>query len=452
VSLFRRLLLALIVGILAGAVSTLGTARAADPSNDEFWDTPPVQWGLLQVGAPAAWTTSTGAGITVGLVDSGVEATHEDLVGKVVGGADCVGSKGNEAACTPGGTSDTLGHGTHVAGIVAALTNNGIGVASVAPGAQILSVQAVGADGSGTDAEVGAGIRWVVDHGASVVNLSLGAEGTRVAFGPGFSSAVEYAWSHGAIPVVAAGNSAQSPNYGSLHMVVVAGTTPGGQLASYSNHVDGAQWGVAAPGGAADGNPFDDIVSTYKGNSYAAIAGTSMATAHVSGALALLRAKGYTRDDAVPRLLTTAVPCAGCGSGRVDAAAAVGAGAAPPPAVPPGGGGNGSTTPGSATIVGPAPNARPASNAPPRAAVPRTTASPTTAATQPPATVTSTTTPLPDIGDIALGSPPSLPVQVNNAGPRSSGSSDRAIAVGLALTGLLGAGACLGVRAWRRGT
>jgi len=450
-SLPRRLFAALVVGILAAVVSTFGVARAADPSNDDFWDTPPVQWGLLQVGAPAAWTTSTGTGAIVGVVDSGIEATHEDLIGKVVGGADCVGSNGNEAACAPGGTTDTVGHGTHVAGIVAAVTNNGIGVASMAPDAHLLSVRAVDSGGAGTDAEVGAGIRWVVDHGASVVNLSLGAEGTRVAFGPGFSSAVEYAWSHGAIPVVAAGNSAQSPNYGSLHMIVVAGTTPSGQLASYSNRVDGAHWGVAAPGGASDGNPYDDIVSTYKGDSYATIAGTSMATAHVSGALALLRAKGYGRDDAVQRLLSTAVPCGGCGSGRIDAAAAVGAGSAPPPAVPPGGGGNGSTTPGSATVIGPAPNSKPVANAPARRAAPRATTTTTFAVTQPPATVTSTTSLL-EPPDIALGSPPPLPVQIHDAGPRGGGGSDRTIAVGLALTGLLGAGAALGVRAWKRGT
>src|SRR5438477_2101090 len=320
--------------------------------------------------------------MTVGVVDSGIEANHEDLAGKVVSGVDCVGSSGNPAACGPGGTTDVIGHGTHVAGIIGAITNNGIGVASMAPDAHLLSAQAVGSDGSGTDADVGAAIRWVVDHGASVVNLSLGAEGSsRVAFGPSFSSGVEYAWAHGAIPVVAAGNSAQaSPNFGSLHMIVVAATTPGGQLASYSNHADSAMWGVAAPGGASDGNPYDDIVSTYKGDAYATIAGTSMAAAHVSGAVALLRAKGVSPADAVQRLLGTAVGCAGCGRGRIDAAAAVGAGAAPAPAPPPGGGGAGAAPPGSATVVGAAPQARPVSNAPAKPARPRATTTPTTVA------------------------------------------------------------------------
>jgi subtilisin family serine protease len=427
-------------------------ARAAEPSNDYFWDNPPVQWGLLQVGAPEAWTASTGAGITVGVVDSGIDAGHEDLAGKVVDGADCVGSNGNPAACGPGGTTDSIGHGTHVAGIIAAVTNNGIGVASMAPDAHLVSARAVRSDGSGTDADVGAAIRWVVDHGASVVNLSLGAEATsRVAFGPGFSSGVEYAWSHGAVPVVAAGNSSQSPNFGNLHMIVVAATGPTGAVAGYSNHLTGAHWGVAAPGGASDGNQLDDVVSTYPGNMYATIAGTSMSAAHVSGEVALLRAKGYSRDDAVQRVLATAVPCDGCGAGRIDAAAAVGAGAAPPPSPAPGGGGGSSGAPGAATVIGS--RARTQSAAPAR---PRTTTAPPS--TAPPTTVAVTApepTPSTSGGPVeaALGRPWPGQVQVRNA-PAGGKSSSRLIPIGLAVIGLAGAGAgaAFGMRAWRRGT
>jgi hypothetical protein len=322
----------------------------------------------------------------------------------------------------------------------------------MAPDAHLVSARAVSGDGSGTDADVGAAIRWVVDHGASVVNLSLGAEATsRVAFGPGFSSGVEYAWSHGAVPVVAAGNSSQSPNFGNLHMIVVAATGPTGALAGYSNHLTGAHWGVAAPGGASDGNPYDDVVSTYPGNMYATIAGTSMSAAHVSGAIALLRAKGYGRDDAVQRLLATAVRCDGCGTGRIDAAAAVGAGAAPPPSAAPGGGGVGSAPPGSATFVGPAPKARPTAAVPPRPAARPTTAPPTTvAATAPPSTPTTSGGPVEE----ALGSPWPGQVQVRNAPSSSGASSSRLVPIGLAVIGLAGAGAgaAFGMRAWRRGT
>jgi subtilisin family serine protease len=444
----RRVLTAVVVGALATIGSSLVGAGAAPPSNDYFWDHPPVQWGLLQVGAPAAWTASTGAGVTVGVVDSGIDAGHEDLAGKVVDGADCVGSNGNPALCQPGGTADPNGHGTHVAGIIAAITNNGIGVASMAPDAHLVVARVVDTNGSGTDSDVGAGIRWVVDHGASVVNLSLGAEATsRVAFGPGFSSGVEYAWSHGAIPVVAAGNSAQTPNFGSLHMIVVAATTPTGQLASYSNHLGNALWGVAAPGGAADTNAGDDVVSTYPGNMYATIAGTSMSAAHVSGALALVRAKGLGRDEAVQQLLNTAVACGGCGRGRIDAAAAVGAGPAPPPSPPPAAPG-GSTSPGAATFVGAAPKARPAAAPRPKTAANRTTTPSTTV----PATAPPTSAPPPTSGaavEAALGAP--WPGQVRVEIPPASGrqSSSRLVPIGLALTGLLGAGGALGLRALR---
>ena len=440
----RRVLVAAAIGVLAMAAPQAG-ARASGPSNDYFWSNPPVQWGLLQVGAPAAWTASTGAGITVGVVDSGIDAGHEDLAGKVVDGGDCVGSGGNPAGCGPGGTTDSIGHGTHVAGIIAATTNNGIGVASMAPDAHLVIARAVGNDGSGSDADVGAAIRWVVDHGAAVVNLSLGAESTsRVAFGPGFSSAVEYAWSHGAVPVVAAGNSSETPNFGSLHMIVVAATTPTGQVASYSNHLDSARWGVAAPGGAADNNPFDDVVSTYTGNTYATIAGTSMSAAHVSGALALLRAKGFSQDDAVQRLLATAVPCAGCGAGRLDAAAAVGVGPSAPPAPPPGGGGAGSGAPGSATVVGPRARTQSAAGTSPRTATPATTVAPTTTVvTAPTSTPPTSSGPVED----ALGTPWPGQVRVNDAPPSGDGSS-RALPVGIAMAGMAGVGMALGLRAW----
>ncbi|MBV8979891.1 MAG: S8 family serine peptidase [Acidimicrobiia bacterium] len=451
-SFWRRVPAALALGVLAGGLSSLAVARAAGPSNDYFWDNPPVQWGLLQVGAPAAWGASTGAGVNVGIVDSGVDASHEDLAGKVVDGANCVGSNGNEGLCTSGGTTDVVGHGTHVAGIIAALTGNGIGVASMAPDAHLISAQAVDSGGSGSDADVGAAIRWVVDHGAGVVNLSLGAEATsRVAFGPGFSSAVEYAWSHGAVPVVAAGNSAQTPNFGSLHILVVTATTPNGDVASYSNHVDRATWAVAAPGGAADGNPYHDIVSTYPNNSYATIAGTSMATAHVSGEVALLLAKGYSASGAVQRVLATAVPCTGCGSGRIDAAAALGVGSAPAPSAPPGLGG-GAGPPGAATVVGPPPRSVPASRAAPRAAAPRPTAAPTTVTTEPPSPAP-TTTSEPGPVEAALGGPWPGQVRIDDTGGNGGAGSNRAAAIGFAVVGLAGAAGALGVRLVRlRGT
>src|SRR5205814_1836319 len=131
----------------AWATVTVAPASAALPSNDFFWDHAPTQWGLLQVAAPGAWAVSTGTGVTIGIVDSGIDAGHQDLAGKLVGGADCIGTLGDAAACQPGG-ADVVGHGTHVAGIAAADTNNGLGVAGMAPGAHLLSARVVGGDGS----------------------------------------------------------------------------------------------------------------------------------------------------------------------------------------------------------------------------------------------------------------------------------------------------------------
>jgi subtilisin family serine protease len=234
-------------------------------------------------------------------------------------------------------------------------------------------------------------------------------------------------------------------------MIVVAATTPTGDVASYSNHVDRASWAVAAPGGASDGNPYHDIVSTYPNNSYATIAGTSMATAHVSGEVALLVAKGYSASAAVQRVLATAVPCTGCGTGRIDAAAALGVGSAPAPSAPPGGAAGGGP-PGSATVVGPAPRTVPAASAAPRPATPRPRAAPTTAPTEPPSSAPTTTTE-PGSVEAALGAPWPGQVQINDEGGGGRGTSDRTVPIGFAVVGLIGAAGALGVRLARlRGT
>ncbi len=327
-----------LVVVVASALLAL-IALPAQASDDALFA---QQWALQKIGAPAAWASSTGAGVRIGIVDTGVDLTHEDLAGKVVAGTSCVGSDGDPARCT-GSPQDDQGHGTHVAGIAAAIKDNHVGIAGVAPDAQLVVAKVLGANGSGTTDDINAGIRWVVDHGARVVNLSLGDPNFLLTslHGTELSAGVEYAWAHGAGPVVAAGNTNPdglgllgSSDYGSLDAIVVGATGPGDQVAPYSSPLGNAKWGILAPGGLGGGTPAVDILSTIwkKGqrNQYAAMAGTSMAAPHVTGAVALLLAEGYSPQAAVERLLTTADHAVACGltsghcAGRLDVARAAG--------------------------------------------------------------------------------------------------------------------------------
>jgi hypothetical protein len=330
--LFRsRLSTAAILAALVALALPPGAARAAgDPERSR-------QWGLTTIGVPAAWSSSTGAGVRIGIVDSGVDLAHEDLASKVVANAGCIGTTGDPARCTAGGGQDDFGHGTHVSGIAAAATGNGIGIAGVAPDAQLVVAKVLTDQGSGDINDVNAGIKWVVDHGAKVVNLSLGQDSVLTGLlGSSLDVGVEYAWSHGAIPVLAAGNSnlfgLGSADYGEMNAVVVGATGRNDTMAGYSSPVGNAKWALVAPGGdGISSKPENDIYSTWwesgKRDQYKAEAGTSMATPHVSGTLALLLARGLTPQAAVDTLLATADRRVQCGSncrGRLDAAAALG--------------------------------------------------------------------------------------------------------------------------------
>jgi subtilisin family serine protease len=364
-------------------------AAPAWASNDTYFER---QWALQQVRAPQAWTVSTGAGVTLGIVDTGVDLGHPDLAGKVVASSDCVGHP-----CTDGGGQDTHGHGTLVSGIAAGVTNNGKGVAGVAPDAKLVVAKVLNANGEGRVDDINAGIRWVVDHGARVVNLSLGDPNFFVTslVGTPLRAGIEYAWSKGAVPVLAAGNYAKgagdlgSENYGNLDAVVVGATDASGAVPSYSSAIGTAKWGLVAPGGAGTGGPDANVISTWPlsfgGSGYASAGGTSMAAPHVAGALALLLAQGLGPNAAISRLLATAtkVSCGrGC-QGRLDAASAVGAGA----------------------------NAAPAAAAPPRTTAPQASAGPpsrstTTSAPRPPASTSTTSPPSAAGGDpTALAAP-----------------------------------------------
>jgi subtilisin family serine protease len=279
------------------------------------------QWGLARIRAESAWARTTGAGVRIGIVDTGVDLGHEDLAGKVVAAASCVGSAGRPAACG-GSVQDSDGHGTHVAGIVAAIRGNGKGGAGVAPGAALVVAKVFSPGRVATTADVVAGIEWVVDHGARVVNLGLGD--SDMVFvpgpgGPGLRAGLDYAWVRGAVPVLAAGRYGRlgvdldDPASHGLHAIVVGATGPDNTEARYSTPTGAANLAVLAPGGGDNGpGVFSSDWVQRRANTYAFRSGTAMAAAHVAGAVALLLAEGYNGRGAVERLLSTAdgtVPC-----------------------------------------------------------------------------------------------------------------------------------------------
>ncbi|HEX4901493.1 MAG TPA: S8 family serine peptidase [Acidimicrobiales bacterium] len=256
------------------------------------------QWNIERVGAPAS-----AAGVLIAVVDTGVDASHPALAGRVEPAIDLVGGTGG----------DPNGHGTHVAG-TAAGADAGCGNIGVAPDARVLPVRVLDANGDGNASVVADGIRRAADHQPTpaVINLSLGADVVVRNLGEsGLEEAIEYAWAKGAIPVLAAGNtqlvgSLFSSGYGDVPAVVVTATDNRDRSPSYANGVGTARWGIAAPGGDGSSEEGRDILSAFPGRRCALNAGTSMAVPHVSGALAALRASGLGPRAAVDRLLSTA--------------------------------------------------------------------------------------------------------------------------------------------------
>lgn len=429
VSPAARLTLAIVLfGALVGSGAALGPGAApALASDDPFF---PMQWNLAQVKAEPAWSHSTGAGVTIGIVDTGVDSGHPDLAGKVDATANCIGG-----TCRSGNADDGHGHGTIVAGIAAADTGNGRGIAGVAPDAHLVVAKAVDDEGRGDVNDITAGVKWVVDHGARVVNLSLGDPNFLLTslLGTPLRPGIDYAWSHGAVPVLASGNEnvglldLGSSNYGTLNAIVVGATDRSGGVASYSSAVGNAKWGLVAPGGSGGGTG-EDVLSTYPGGRYAWVAGTSMAAPHVSGAVALLLSQGLSPTAAIQRLLSTADRSVKCGTGcqgRLDIAAAVGSG-------------SGATVPG--------PPATPATTVPVAAAAAATT-TPRSAAT--PATTTSTPTTVPKTTESTTVHPEQRTLA---AGPldRSDGGARNPAVLVLAFALLGAAGCAAGLVGWSR--
>nr|MBA3300706.1 S8 family serine peptidase [Thermoleophilaceae bacterium] len=283
----RRLLLTLVPMVLL--------APAAQASNDPLY---PQQWNLAMVESDAAHAVTRGAGATVAVVDTGFTPGHPDLGGRMVGGFDFVDNDGDP--------TDGEGHGTHVSGIIVANENNGIGVGSVAPEARLLAVRVLDDEGSGSNADVQAGIDYAVKQGADVINLSLGPDIFGTLLG-GSDPAIDRALDAGVVVVAAAGNSAaplcQNPS-GQGRLLCVGAVDRGRQRSSFSSF--GFGLGLMGPGGSGSSATGEDVLSTLKNGGYGEMAGTSQAAPHVAGVAALLASSGVKGQAAVRRILATA--------------------------------------------------------------------------------------------------------------------------------------------------
>jgi subtilisin family serine protease len=237
-----------------------------------------LEWGVDRIDADLAWTTSTGSGVKVAIIDTGIDKNHADLVGNLKGGVNFV-SKGRKAVDVNKWDDDN-GHGTHVAGIVAAVDNE-IGVIGVAPEANLWAIKALDRNGSGYISDVIAGIDWSIDNGMDVINMSLGTSSDIQAL----HDAVDAAYGAGIVLVAAAGNSGDGDGITSEvvypakynSVIAVAATAFDDSTPTWS--AEGAEVELAAPG--------VNIRSTWKDGGYNTISGTSMAAPHVAGAVAL---------------------------------------------------------------------------------------------------------------------------------------------------------------------
>ena len=265
------------------------------------------QWALGKIGVSDLWDTSTGNEVLVAILDTGIDDEHLELAGQVTAEVDFTSSSS---------PSDQHGHGTHVAGIIAA-KRDGTDVTGIAYDCSLLNVKIADDTGSCQMTALIEGINWAVDRGASVINISIEFREPS----PELAEAVNYAWSQGSLVIAAAGNNGDgSPVYPAYydHCLAVAATTQNDELAPLSNHSDWVD--VAAPGFS--------IYSTVPDNGYSYKSGTSFACAYVSGLAALLydivtdsNGDGKLNDEVRAAIEggCEEISARGVGGGRIDA-------------------------------------------------------------------------------------------------------------------------------------
>ncbi|HBF39549.1 MAG TPA: hypothetical protein DDW50_19795 [Firmicutes bacterium] len=280
--------------------------------NDAYYATDQI-WSSYALNLPNAWNVQTGSsGIVVAVVDSGV-APHEDLnAANFVDGYDFVGNDSDPSDTDPSTDEDNrYSHGTHVAGIIAAMANNNKGIAGICwNSVKIMPVRVIGDNGTGSFDVIASGIQWAVDHGANVINLSFGSESSNAPDSSTIKVAINNALTKGIIVVAAAGNESHYVDFPANYTGVIAVAALGSnlQLASYSNY--GPEVKVCAPGG--DGENFVDygyqmILSTSYDKEehapcYVWMSGTSMAAPYISGIAALMLSQGISPAEVTTRI------------------------------------------------------------------------------------------------------------------------------------------------------
>ena len=273
-----------------------------------------TQWPLERIHAlPVTWNAGPGSPVLVAVLDTGIDKDHEDLAGRVAVEIDFSGSS----------PADVYGHGTPIAGIIAADAANGLGVTGLAPDSLLLNVKVADDDGRCRLSALAEGIIWAVDHGALVINVSIEMKDASAIL----EDAVDYAWDCGALVIAAAGNDGSSvPVYPAacVNSLAVTAVQESGALAPLANYGDWVD--CAAPG--------LEIYAALPGDNYGYKHGTSFATAYVSGLAALLfsmaadtNGNGFLNDEVLRAIESgcDGIPLDGTGHGMINVPASVAA-------------------------------------------------------------------------------------------------------------------------------
>lgn len=277
---------------------SFSTAKLTDEELKE------MPWGIKRVNAYKAWDYTTGKDVKVAVIDTGIDYNHTDLASNYVGGYNAV-----NASKPP---LDDQGHGTHVAGTIAAVKDLK-GVVGVAPNVKLYAVKVLDSNGSGQYSWIIDGIQWAVNNKMNVVNMSLGGPSGSDAL----KAAIDAAYKAGVVVVCAAGNDGGAVNYPAKYpgAIAVSALDSSDKIASFSSR--GSEIAFIAPGVS--------VYSTYKGGGYKTLSGTSMASPHVAGLAALVIGLGVTNPNDVKNvLIKSAVKITGLkdteqGNGVIDA-------------------------------------------------------------------------------------------------------------------------------------